>query len=204
MRFFFGREGEREIICANLMASKLTVLYGDTGVGKSSVLRAGVAHSLRARGDALGVVVFDAWKDDPAAGLIAALAASANVDPRATLADTLEACAAKLDGDVYVILDGVEEYSCTTKTNPGRARSSQSSRRQSAARASARASSSPSARTRWQGSIASRPAFRTSSATTCGFLISTGKPRRAPSSALSIATTSSSNLGAHGRRHGSR
>ena len=110
VRFFFGREREREIICANLMASKLTVLYGDTGVGKSSVLRAGVAHSLRARGDALGVVVFDAWKDDPAAGLIAALAASAGIEPRATLADTLEACAAKLDGDVYVILDGVEEY----------------------------------------------------------------------------------------------
>ena len=51
VRFFFGREREREVICANLMASKLTVLYGDTGVGKSSVLRAGVAHSLRARGD---------------------------------------------------------------------------------------------------------------------------------------------------------
>ena len=110
VRFFFGREGEREIICANLMASKLTVLYGETGVGKSSVLRAGVAHSLRSRGDALGVVVFDAWKDDPAAGLVAALAASAGVEPRATLADTLEACSAKLDGDVYVILDGVEEY----------------------------------------------------------------------------------------------
>jgi WD40 repeat protein len=110
VRFFFGREREREVICANLMASKLTVLYGDTGVGKSSVLRAGVAHSLRARSEALTVVVFDSWKDDPAAGLIAALAASAGIEPRATLADTLEACAAKLDGDVYVILDGVEEY----------------------------------------------------------------------------------------------
>ena len=48
-RFFFGREREREVICANLMASKLTVLYGETGVGKSSVLRAGVAQTLRAR-----------------------------------------------------------------------------------------------------------------------------------------------------------
>ena len=32
-RLFFGREREREIIVANLLASKLTVLYGDTGVG---------------------------------------------------------------------------------------------------------------------------------------------------------------------------
>ena len=48
--FFFGREAEREIITANLMASRLTLLYGPSGVGKSSVLNAGVAHDLRARG----------------------------------------------------------------------------------------------------------------------------------------------------------
>ncbi len=110
VQFFFGRERERKIICANLMASKLTVLYGDTGVGKSSVLRAGVARQLRSQGDALGVVVFDSWKDDPAAGLVDTLATAAGIEPRATLADTLEACSAKLAGDVYVILDGVEEY----------------------------------------------------------------------------------------------
>ena len=34
---FFGREGETEVICANLMASRLTVLYGETGVGKDAV-----------------------------------------------------------------------------------------------------------------------------------------------------------------------
>ena len=46
--FFFGRDRDRELIIANLVASRLTVLYGETGVGKSSVLRAGVAHHLRA------------------------------------------------------------------------------------------------------------------------------------------------------------
>ncbi len=44
--FFFGRETEREIIVANLMAARLTVLYGPSGVGKSSVLRAGVLRDL--------------------------------------------------------------------------------------------------------------------------------------------------------------
>ena len=44
---FFGREREREIIAANLVASRVTVLYGASGVGKSSVLRAGVAYHLR-------------------------------------------------------------------------------------------------------------------------------------------------------------
>ena len=42
--FFFGREQDQAIITANLMSTRLTVLYGPTGAGKSSVLRAGVAH----------------------------------------------------------------------------------------------------------------------------------------------------------------
>ena len=44
---FFGRERERDVIVANLLASKLTILYGPSGVGKSSVLRAAVARRLR-------------------------------------------------------------------------------------------------------------------------------------------------------------
>ena len=33
--FFFGRDRERDLITANLMASRLTVLYGVSGVGKT-------------------------------------------------------------------------------------------------------------------------------------------------------------------------
>ena len=44
---FFGRERESAIIGENLLAARLTVLYGPSGVGKTSVLRAGVAHRLR-------------------------------------------------------------------------------------------------------------------------------------------------------------
>ena len=43
---FFGREKMRDSIIDNLMVSRLTVLYGESGVGKTSVLRAGVAASL--------------------------------------------------------------------------------------------------------------------------------------------------------------
>ena len=46
--YFFGRESERRIIAANLRSSRLTLLYGPTGVGKSSLLRAGVQRDLLA------------------------------------------------------------------------------------------------------------------------------------------------------------
>jgi WD40 repeat protein len=47
--FFFGREIERKIISANLRTRQLTLLYGPSGVGKSSVINAGVVYHLRQR-----------------------------------------------------------------------------------------------------------------------------------------------------------
>jgi WD40 repeat protein len=76
--FFFGREKERRIIAANLLASRLTLLYGASGVGKSSIIRAGIQRDFRTRAEealAAGafpesiVVVFTGWRDDPIAGL---------------------------------------------------------------------------------------------------------------------------------------
>ena len=46
--WFFGREREIALITANLKASRLTLLYGASGVGKSSVLLAGVLPHLHA------------------------------------------------------------------------------------------------------------------------------------------------------------
>ncbi len=43
---FFGRDTDRETILRNLITWRLTILYGARGVGKSSILRAGVAHYL--------------------------------------------------------------------------------------------------------------------------------------------------------------
>ena len=88
---FFGREREREIVVANLIASRLTVLYGPSGVGKSSLLQAGVARSLRELPEEPLVVVFSRWSDDPA-------------EPLA------EAGAAQSERDVYLVLDQAEEY----------------------------------------------------------------------------------------------
>jgi len=40
---FFGREHERATLISNLRAARLTLLYAQSGTGKSSLLRAGVA-----------------------------------------------------------------------------------------------------------------------------------------------------------------
>jgi predicted TIM-barrel fold metal-dependent hydrolase len=127
--FFFGRELEREIITANLLASRLTLLYGACGVGKSSVLRAGVSHHLRQfaqqnlveRGTPESVVVvFSSWRDDPLAGLADRVHDSSAqalnnptlepMPPSRALAQTLQAWTERVDGDLLIILDQFEQY----------------------------------------------------------------------------------------------
>src|SRR5208282_6568687 len=79
--FFFGREKETRLLAASLFASPLTLVYGASGVGKSSVLRAGVIPHLRGRKDLLLVVfptisselqsgsVVRGWQTDPVTGI---------------------------------------------------------------------------------------------------------------------------------------
>jgi CHASE2 domain-containing sensor protein len=125
---FFGRDAERKRILGNLRASRLTLLYAESGVGKSSLLRAGVAARLRQlaarsvaeRGSARFVpVVFSAWQGDSKAELIAALEAAARplLDDDAQLAlsrDALDAAiedvVAAVDATPLVILDQFEEH----------------------------------------------------------------------------------------------
>jgi len=124
---FFGREREREIAAANLMASRLTVLYGPSGVGKSSLLRAGVVHELRAQAQRnfeergspeLAIVVFSAWRDDPVQGLLDAVAETvgdllgeqAPSMQELSFADALAAWATRIGGELYIVLDQFDEY----------------------------------------------------------------------------------------------
>ena len=100
---FFGREQESEVIAANLMAARVTVLYGPSGVGKSSVLRAGVAHRLRQE-QGVEVVVSSTWTGDPVAALIETTGGRDG-----SLASALGEAAAHAGGDLYLILDQFEE-----------------------------------------------------------------------------------------------
>ncbi len=105
---FFGRERDVEVVVANLIASRLTVLYGPSGVGKSSLLRAGAARGLRALPERPLVVVFSNWGEDPAESLAREIAAEAGVE-QGSLGDTIRA-AEDVHGDLYLVLDQAEEY----------------------------------------------------------------------------------------------
>ncbi len=72
--YFSGRERESELIVANLTASRLTLLYAPRGVGKSSVLQAGVLPQLHDLDDDsfadrgvrdAAVAYVNTWRDAP-------------------------------------------------------------------------------------------------------------------------------------------
>ena len=106
---FFGREREIAAVAANVLANRLTVLYGPSGVGKSSLLGAGLARRLRELSGA-PVVVHDTWAEDPAARLITSVHAECGeLGATAGLVDTV-AAAAQQKGELHLLLDNFEEY----------------------------------------------------------------------------------------------
>lgn len=105
---FFGRERERETIVANLLASRLTVLYGPSGVGKSSLLAAGVAQGLR-RAGAGAVVVHSTWAGNPVESLLDSIRREVpDLGPTAGLEDAV-AAAAHARGEAHLLLDQFED-----------------------------------------------------------------------------------------------
>ena len=118
--YFFGRDAEREVVTANLMAATLTLFYGPSGVGKSSVINAGVAYHLRrdardaiaeGRRPQFAIVLFRAWRDEPLAAIEREIAREIGVaGVGATFGDRLQSWAAHIDGELLIVFDQFEEY----------------------------------------------------------------------------------------------
>jgi hypothetical protein len=122
--YFFGREDDVRLIIANLRSGRLTLVYGESGVGKSSLLNAGVAPELRrlsrealtkeARPNML-VTVFGSWRDDPARDLTDAVyeslrdligeRAGPRAPPSQPLPEALSVYSERLGGTLLVVLD---------------------------------------------------------------------------------------------------
>src|SRR6266542_5266633 len=116
--YFFGRERDSRIISSNLYAAPLTILYGASGVGKSSVLRAAVIPRLRAS-SRTAVVIFDEWAAKTPLTTLktkcleAIIAATGNTDIQLDLSLPLDEfllfATQVFGGSLMIILDQFEE-----------------------------------------------------------------------------------------------
>jgi WD40 repeat protein len=137
--YFFGRDADRDLVIANLMASRLTVLYGPSGVGKSSLLQAGVMRHLRQMPEdafsylavANAIIVYhSSWHGDSLAELGHALVQAIPVrDGLETIilerpplsVGMLRDLTQRLDADVYLLLDQFEEQTLYQTDREGKA-----------------------------------------------------------------------------------
>ena len=124
--FFFGRDEERKGIIGNLQVARFTLLYAESGVGKSSLLRAGVIPRLRelaaqARADddpSFDVpVIFSSWTASPTEALISEIEAATRpwteepiALPRDSLEQAIVAATDAIGANLIVVLDQFEEY----------------------------------------------------------------------------------------------
>src|SRR5262245_27820549 len=120
--WFFGRDQDAELLFHKILASPLTILYSQSGLGKSSLLQALVIPRLKESG-AL-VVDFDEWaRDSPTDALHQKL-----LDAAPTFEGTVDGRAPSLLGlaqwisrtahqPVILVLDQFEEF--LTRPAPG-------------------------------------------------------------------------------------
>jgi ABC-type multidrug transport system fused ATPase/permease subunit len=126
--YFYGRRQEIVTISANLEVARLTLFYGPSGVGKTSVLRAGVIHHLHrqaqrngaSRGPRLLIpVYFNRWHQTPLSGLTQTIGeAVARYRPPGEVAQDagqpfvqqVEQWTGQTNSHLLVVLDQFEEY----------------------------------------------------------------------------------------------
>jgi hypothetical protein len=114
---FFGRDTDAQRLVNKIFSARLTLFYGPSGVGKSSLLIARVAPDLRNPniGDSV-VLVFDSWHEaDPEAAIKRQIAAALGSDPAAAdVQESLAVWAARVNQGtqkaLVLILDQFERF----------------------------------------------------------------------------------------------
>jgi hypothetical protein len=134
--YFCGRAAWTEIVTDHLLAYRLTLVYGPSGVGKSSLLRAGVVHGMLevAHENLVGTgrpellpAIISGWSGDPAAGVEAALEEAATElfgpleasAPIGSLGEIVSEWATRVGGRVLLVLDQFDEYFMYHESRPG-------------------------------------------------------------------------------------
>jgi len=118
---FAGRDAEIELVVANLRAARLTILYGPSGVGKSSLLHAGAVRRIRAQASAAAatrapaptILLHDEWSGDPGGALARQIDVSAGIEadePPLALDEAIERWGERRRGVLLLIFDQFEEY----------------------------------------------------------------------------------------------
>src|SRR5579862_2601226 len=116
--YFFGRENDARIISSNLYASPLTILYGESGVGKSSILLAAVLPHLRSV-PRTAALVFREWQSFTFLDALKAKCIKAveeaqgkplEIDPTLPLDELLSEAAEAFRGTILILFDQFEEY----------------------------------------------------------------------------------------------
>ncbi len=106
---FFGREQEVDVICSQILAHRSFILHGRSGVGKSSILRAGLMPKLKAQGHLVFVV---RSFTDPVHQMVNALSEAFSVQAPAGAESSLNELIGRAEEGRCVIffLDQFEEF----------------------------------------------------------------------------------------------
>src|SRR4051794_22131714 len=113
-KYFFGRDRDINIIISNLYAASVTVFYGSSGVGKSSVLLAGVVPRLMNESRSAVIVVFNRWQNENFLAefkdAIIRQSGAKDIDTTAPFDKFLANVQGALDLPLFLVCDQFEEY----------------------------------------------------------------------------------------------